>query len=171
AVDRAARGARAARRDAGARPDYPARLHRHDRVVELDPLLRSVWDNPPLLTQDSFPWNTRAMHAAELPAGNAIASARGMAGLYAGLERLLSPAMLRLARTPLAQGRDEANEEDAAYGVGFTLQNAIGTFGPDPEAFGHGGAGGSVHGLWPGHGIGFSYVMNRLRDDQPVDPR
>jgi hypothetical protein len=32
-------------------------------------------------------------------------------------------------------------------------------------------AGGSVHGVWPEHGVGFSYVMSLMRDDQDVDPR
>jgi CubicO group peptidase (beta-lactamase class C family) len=43
--------------------------------------------------------------------------------------------------------------------------------GPVAEAFGHGGAGGSCHRAWPEQGIGFSYAMNQLRDDNDVDPR
>jgi hypothetical protein len=44
-------------------------------------------------------------------------------------------------------------------------------FGPAPEAFGHGGAGGSLHGTWPEQRIAFSYVTNLLRDDDRVNDR
>jgi CubicO group peptidase (beta-lactamase class C family) len=151
--------------------DYPSRPHRQPAALACDPLLRSLWANPPLLTHDSFPWNERAFHAAEIPAANGIGSARSLARLYANLDRLLAPDTLRLARTPLAEGRDEANQEDVRFGVGFALQTAARPFGPVAEAFGHGGAGGSLHGAWPRHGIGFSYAMNRLRDDADPDPR
>ena len=43
-------------------------------------------------------------------------------------------------------------------------------FGPEPDAFGHDGAGGSVHGAWPAQRVGFSYAMNLMRDD-PEDRR
>ncbi|MEN3284493.1 MAG: hypothetical protein V7607_5633 [Solirubrobacteraceae bacterium] len=58
-----------------------------------------------------------------------------------------------------------------AYGVGFLLQTALRPLGPPPDAFGHGGAGGSMHGAWPTAGVGFSYAMTALRNDKPVDPR
>jgi hypothetical protein len=51
--------------------------------------------------------------------------------------------------------------------VGFELQNERKPFGPARAGFGHAGAGGSLHGACPEYGIGFSYVMNRMRDDQP----
>ena len=31
--------------------------------------------------------------------------------------------------------------------------------------------GGSAHGAWPDHGVGFSYAMNEMRDDPTGDPR
>jgi hypothetical protein len=34
--------------------------------------------------------------------------------------------------------------------------------GPAPDAFGHSGAGGSVHGGWPSRKTGFSYSPNLL---------
>lgn len=42
--------------------------------------------------------------------------------------------------------------------------------GPPADAFGHGGTGGSLHGAWPSHRVGFSYASNQRRDD-PDDPR
>ena len=57
------------------------------------------------------------------------------------------------------------------FGVGFELQHDATSLGPPADAFGHGGAGGSTHGAWPSHRVGFSYAMNLMRDDEPVDPR
>jgi CubicO group peptidase (beta-lactamase class C family) len=144
--------------------------HRED-VLAADPLLRSIWGNPMTFGRASFPWNSRAYHAAEIPGAGAIASARSIARLYASLGRLLAPASLELARTTISQGSDEAHGVDQHFGVGFELQTERMRLGPVPGAFGHGGAGGSCHGAWPEYGIGFSYAMSRLRDDHDVDPR
>jgi CubicO group peptidase (beta-lactamase class C family) len=61
-------------------------------------------------------------------------------------------------------------DRTTSFGVGFQLQTDTLTLGPEPGAFGHGGAGGSVHGRWPRQRLGFSYAMNQLRDD-PGDMR
>ena len=60
--------------------------------------------------------------------------------------------------------------EAMAFGVMWALQTPQGRFGPAPDAFGHSGAGGSIHGGWPTEKTGFSYVMNQMRDD-PEDRR
>ena len=44
-------------------------------------------------------------------------------------------------------------------------------FGEPADAFGHPGAGGSVHGAWPSLRTGFSYVTNRLGTLGAPDPR
>jgi CubicO group peptidase (beta-lactamase class C family) len=62
-------------------------------------------------------------------------------------------------------------EAPSTYGVGFELQTELRPLGPPADAFGHTGAGGSIHCAWPSHGVGASYVMNELRDDNDVDPR
>jgi hypothetical protein len=54
--------------------------------------------------------------------------------------------------------------------VCWALQTPQGRFGPAPDAFGHSGAGGSIHGGWPTEGTGFSYTMNQMRGD-PDDLR
>jgi CubicO group peptidase (beta-lactamase class C family) len=150
---------------------WPTAPHFRDEVHAADPLLRSIWGNPVTLGRDGFPWNSRAYHAAEIPGAGGIATARSMARLYANLDRLLAPATLALGRTTISQGRDEAHDENKRYGVGFELQTELMRLGPVPGAFGHSGAGGSRHGAWPEHGIGFSYAMNQLRDDEEIDPR
>jgi CubicO group peptidase (beta-lactamase class C family) len=60
-------------------------------------------------------------------------------------------------------GGEEPFQGPMAYSFGFQLQTRQLPFGPPPDAFGHLGAGGSVHGAWPSEDVGFSYVMNQLR--------
>jgi CubicO group peptidase (beta-lactamase class C family) len=141
------------------------------RQTRADPLARAIWSNPPTLSRDAFAWNDPALHAAGIPAVGAIATARSIARLYGGLGRLLSPETLALARAPLVDGWDAVHATRRRYGVGFALQADAMQLGPPDDAFGHDGAGGSVHGAWPSHGVSFSYAMNLLRDDAPVDPR
>jgi CubicO group peptidase (beta-lactamase class C family) len=140
-----------------------------DERLALDPLRRAV-ENPRRYQKESFPWNERAWHAAEVPSSNGIGTARSVARFYASLRRFLSPATLRLGTTVLSSRFDPLMERQTSYGVGFQLQTDMLPLGPVPDAFGHGGAGGSVHGRWPRQRLGFSYAMNLLRDD-PADMR
>lgn len=151
--------------------NWPTAPKNREEVLTADPLLRSIWGNPVTFGRASFPWNSRAYHAAGIPGAGAIATARSMARLYASLDRLLAPASLELGRTTISRGPDQAHGADQHFGVGFELQTERMHLGPVPGAFGHGGAGGSCHGSWPEYGIGFSYAMNQLRDDHDVDPR
>jgi CubicO group peptidase (beta-lactamase class C family) len=151
--------------------NWPTAPKNRKEVLAADPLLRSIWGNPLTFGRASFPWNTHAYHAAEIPGAGAIATARSIARMYASLGRLLAPASLELARTTISNGSDEAHGVDQHFGVGFELQTERMHLGPVPGAFGHGGAGGSCHGAWPKYGIGFSYAMSHLRDDHDVDPR
>lgn len=136
-----------------------------DERLALDPLRRAV-ENPSRYHPESFPWNEREWHAAEVPSSNGIGTARSVARFYASLGQLLSPATLRLGTTVLSRRHDPLLERLTSFGVGFQLQTDALALGPVPDAFGHGGAGGSVHGRWPRQRIGFSYAMNLLRDDR-----
>src|ERR687891_877800 len=120
---------------------------------------------PPFFSRESFPCNRPAFHQAEIPAVGGIGTARSIARLYEGLGRILSAETLQLGRTTLSEGWDSAHAGPVRFGVGFQLQTETKRFGPVPDAFGHDGAGGSVHGAWPKQGLGFSYAMNLLRDD------
>jgi CubicO group peptidase (beta-lactamase class C family) len=129
-----------------------------------DSLLQSV-SNPLRFEREHFPWNELRWLQAEVPAANAVGSARSMAKLYANLDRLLKPATIEQARRPLTTGQDTLSGRPIAFGLGFQLQNETKPFGPPVDAFGHGGAGGSRHGYWPEQRIAFSYAMNLLRQD------
>lgn len=136
-----------------------------------DELMRAVWGNPVLFAHESFPWNSRAYHAAQIPAVNGIGTARSIATLYAKLDTLVSAEALRLARSELERRREPLLGIPQAWGVGFELGTERREFGPAPDGFGCGGAGGSVHGAWPSERVSFSYAMNLMRDDADGDPR
>jgi CubicO group peptidase (beta-lactamase class C family) len=136
-----------------------------------DPLLRAIWGNPPVFTREAFAWNRPELHTAGVPGAGGIATARAMATFYARLPELLAPATLALATTTLAEGHDAVHDSPARFGVGFQLQTERHSFGAPADAFGHGGAGGSCHGAWPSHGIGFSYISNLMCDHADPDPR
>jgi CubicO group peptidase (beta-lactamase class C family) len=153
-------------------PPAPSRSN----SAELSALRRG---NPVVFERDGFPWNAPAFHAAEIPGAGAIGSARSIARLYACLAadgeldgvRLLLEDTLRLGRTELSRGQEPVHDVPLAFGVGFELQTERHRLGPPGDAFGHTGAGGSVHGAWPTERVGFSYAMNLMRDDHPADPR
>lgn len=142
-----------------------------------DPTRRSIWGNPPLFPRTNLPWNSRAFHASEIPGGGGIASARSLAKFYANLASngaggvsLMRPETLLAGRRPISRFVDPYLNETMAFATVFALQTEQGRFGPPLDAFGHSGAGGSIHAAWPSQGVGISYVMNQLRGD-PLDLR
>lgn len=156
-------------------PDWGLTTPRGPEEFARDPLLRAVWGNPPVFDRATFFWNDRALHAAEMPGANGIGAARAVAKIYGCLATggapLLSPETVDLGRTAIADGWDALHEDHRRAAVGFHLQNELMNFGPAEDAFGHGGAGGSNHGAWPSLGVGFSYAMNLMRDNERPDPR
>ncbi|MDQ0390249.1 serine hydrolase domain-containing protein [Labrys monachus] len=144
-----------------------------------DRLAWSIWDNPPRFSADPLAMNTRSWRAAEIPAGNGIASARALALFYGCLARggerdgirILSPQTIGQGAECLARGVEPYLKRELAYGVGFQLQTEAAPFGEAAVAFGHDGAGGSMHGAWPELRTGFSYVTNTLLESEGRDPR
>jgi len=126
---------------------------------------------------DTFVWNDAAYHEAEIPAANAIGSARSVARLYGCLacggaldgRRLLSPEAVLLGCRELSRGPCAVTRRPYAFGVGFELQTELLTLGAPPDAFGHTGSGGSRHGAWPGARVGFSYATRELRREEGDD--
>lgn len=144
-----------------------------------DKVLKSVWGNPPLFPVDGeLAWNSRAYHAAEIGGAGAITTARSIARFYAAMSmggeidgvRVLKPETIELGRKELSRFLDPYIIELMAYGVMWAIQTPQRRFGPPADAFGHSGAGGSIHGAWPTEQVGFSYTMNQMRVD-PEDAR
>ncbi|GAA1706579.1 serine hydrolase domain-containing protein [Propioniferax innocua] len=117
--------------------------------------------------------NEREHHAAELSAGGGIGSADAMSRLYsliAGGESVISAATRELATRTWSEGTDAINDRPVRFGLGYELDDPIGTYGAVRPAFGHTGAGGGLHGAWPDHGIGFSFLLNEMQSED-VDRR
>jgi CubicO group peptidase (beta-lactamase class C family) len=139
-------------------------------------LLARVFSNPSDLFGYNEMWNTRALHAAELPSSNGIGDARSLARLYASCigevdgVRTLEPSTVSAATVEQACGKDAVLMIDSCFGLGFMLGNSFGAANPR-SAFGHAGAGGSLAFADPATGMAFGYVMNDLRFDAAGDPR
>lgn len=81
----------------------------------------------------------------------------------------MSAETVALANRERSRGRDALAAESIAFGAGFELQTERLPHGPAVVAYGHTGAGGSCHGAWPRHRVGFSYVMNQMREEYDDD--
>ena len=139
-------------------------------------LLASVFSNPSDLIGYNDMWNTRAMHAAELPSSNGIGDARSLARMYSSCigdvdgVRTLQPATVAAATVEQACGKDAVLMVDSCFGLGFMLGASFGGANR-PTAFGHAGAGGSLAFADPASSVAFGYVMNDLRFEAKGDPR
>jgi CubicO group peptidase (beta-lactamase class C family) len=113
-------------------------------------------------------WNSRALHAAEIPAAGGIGDARSLARMYSACigpvdgVRLLDDDQLRRATTQLTTGPNRVLlDMDIQFGLGFMLHSTLIELG-GPRSFGHFGAGGSVGWADPDAELAFGYVMNRM---------
>jgi CubicO group peptidase (beta-lactamase class C family) len=128
--------------------------------------------------QDPARVNTRAWRAAELPALNGHASARGVARLCAALAqdgsadgvRILTPGTLAQMTAVVSDRDDLLFGANPQWGMGV-LHNLIGIYGPNPRTFGHSGWGGSYGCADPDAGVAIGYVMNHMGPDLMGDPR
>jgi CubicO group peptidase (beta-lactamase class C family) len=113
-------------------------------------------------------WNTRAVHAAEVPAAAGISDARSLARLYAACVgevdgiRILTPERVAIASKQETEGPNTVLMNlDLQFGLGFIVPSTLVQLG-GPHSFGHFGAGGSVGWADPDAEFGFGYVMNRM---------
>lgn len=123
-------------------------------------------------------FNRRDVHAAELPAANAITNARSLATIYAatlgpiGGVQLLTDEVRERARTTLTPDgeRDLCLLMPTTFGMGFMTH---GMFTPYAGAgsYGHPGAGGSVAFAQPERDLAFAYVMNQMATNLAGDLR
>ncbi|MEU6301968.1 serine hydrolase domain-containing protein [Streptomyces chartreusis] len=147
---------------------------------------RSVTDayqDPDSLTRRAFaaitPFpdqNDPAYRASALPATNGIATADGLARIYAALigevdgVRLLDTATVERARAEESSGPDRVLVVNTRFGLGYMLH---GTASPllGPGSFGHPGRGGALGFADPEAGIALGYVTNGFRKTVTADPR
>jgi CubicO group peptidase (beta-lactamase class C family) len=107
---------------------------------------------------------------AEVPSTNGHGNARAVARIYSALAdggeidgvRILSRSALKAATTEQVNGYDRINDRPSRFGIGFQLTQPERPLGPNPEAFGHFGAGGSLGFCDPKSRIAFGYVTNDM---------
>ncbi len=126
---------------------------------------------------DGVDFNSPKVHASEIPAAGGIASARGLARLYAASvgevdgTRLLSRATMEAARQVQSEGPPLGSDvAGLRLSMGFQLDCESRRM-LTPDSFGHYGFGGSVGIADPGLKVGFGYVPNQLRGGAGGDVR
>ena len=114
----------------------------------------------------------------EVPAGNGVGTARGIARAYSafaegGGEIGITPETFALltAEPEAARPRDEVLGVASWFSLGFLRPGPGVWFGSSPRAFGAPGAGGSFGFADPDAHLGFAYVMNKLDFYMGDDPR
>ena len=116
--------------------------------------------------------NSRKWRAAEIPAANGHGTARALARIYGALAcggevdgvRILDETSIDRARTEQVSGPDATlGQLPMRYGLGFMLRSDFMPLSPNPNSFGHPGAGGSIGMADPNAGVGFGYVMNKMQ--------
>jgi CubicO group peptidase (beta-lactamase class C family) len=128
-----------------------------------DPRLELVYGNP-RIPIDS--WCDPDLCSIEAPAVNGVATARAMALLYGRLVcgAVVPAETLTRGLEPARSGADPLTGRPLRYGpTGYELFGTPSELGPEPDAFGHTGAGGGSHGAWPALRTGFSFLPGDLR--------
>jgi len=136
----------------------------------LDLMRFNAYRNPPEVSGTGVV-NTRAWRAAEVPSTNGHGNARAVARLYSALAgngtldgvHVLSPELIARACAVQVHGDDIVLQRPTRFGLGFQLTMAERPLGPNPRAFGHFGAGGSLGFADPDAHVAFGYAMNQGR--------
>lgn len=125
--------------------------------------------NPPGISGGRW-INRTEWRIAEVPSTNGHGNARGIARVYAALAKggaidgvhILAPQTLDAATAQQSCGHDLINQRPSRFGLGFQLTQPERPLGPNPGAFGHFGAGGSLGFCDPRSGVAFGYVTNEM---------
>jgi CubicO group peptidase (beta-lactamase class C family) len=140
-------------------------------------MMEKVFTNPVNQPESA---NDPGWRAAEIPSSNGHANARALARIYGavsygcdGRPPLLGRATLREATLVEGDPFDGVLGFPVRWGRGFTMNG--GEFGPQPDAFGHRGIGGSFAYVDPAAAMGVGYAMNqwipKFGDNPGNDPR
>lgn len=133
-------------------------------------IVRRTYFNPPGCSGIGTV-NTREWRAAVMPSTNGHATARAVAAIYAGLNRILSAEMLAEATREVSSGIDLVLNRPSRFGLGFQLTMPERPLGPHTGAFGHFGAGGSLGFADPEEQLAFAYTPNQGEGPRWQNPR
>ncbi|MET7336090.1 serine hydrolase domain-containing protein [Nonomuraea sp. NPDC005650] len=129
------------------------------------PLARSL-NTLSLSRTDQF--NDPAFLAIGEPSMSGVASASGLARLYASLigevegHRLIDPGLLAAATREESGGHDRVLLMNTRFGLGFMLPGGPLWPGETRTQFGHGGTSGALAFADPANRLAFAYVPNRM---------
>jgi len=144
-------------------------------LAQMPPEAAAAVTNPLMLP--TLP-NDRAWRAAEVPAGNGHATARGLARLYGAMANGGALGGVRLMRPETVTALSEVQTRRLDIMLGVTpywgrgvTRNEIGLFGPRSHVFGHSGWGGSFGCADVEATVSIGYVMNQMGDRLVGDPR
>jgi CubicO group peptidase (beta-lactamase class C family) len=140
-----------------------------DAPTDEQKMIYNTYFNPPGLSGHGVV-NTTRWRRAEFPSTNGHATARAVARVYSALAaggtleavHLVGRDTLAEAVLEHSNGPDAVLGRNSRFGLGFQLPQPERPFGPNPEAFGHFGAGGSLGFADPVAGVAFGYVMNLM---------
>jgi CubicO group peptidase (beta-lactamase class C family) len=116
---------------------------------------------------------------AEIPSANGHATAPALARLMGALAsggeldgvQVLSPALIAQASAERIVGQDLVLPYVISWGAGFMRNTPNFFYGPNPDAFGHSGWGGSCAFADPSRGVSGAYVMNKQGTELIGDSR
>ena len=122
--------------------------------------------------------NERFWRGAELSSANGQSTASAIARVYGALatdgkiggKELVKPETIAAMTALQIEGPDEVLGMQARWGAGYIL-NVGGMYGPNAEAFGHSGWGGSFGMADPKTGLAIAYTMNQMGAELAGDPR
>jgi len=156
-------------------PLIPPRIEAPFDLAQMPPEAVAAVTNP--LMTPTLP-NDRAWRAAEIPAGNGQATARGLARLYGAMANGGTLDGVRLMGPRTVEKLIEVQTERvdillgvAPYWAHGVTRNAAGIYGPRPHVFGHAGWGGSFGCGDTEAAVSIGYVLNQMGDRVVGDPR
>jgi len=134
-----------------------------------------MYNVPEVLEDADAFYNGEGLRQVFMPAANMFTNARSLARFYAALaaggswhgRRLCSPEALAAVTRTRVRGPDVIGRVEAAFGLGFQKPSPGFAFSPNPEAFGHGGAGGSIAFADPDARLALAWMPTRMDSTHP----
>jgi CubicO group peptidase (beta-lactamase class C family) len=145
-------------------------------AVDPESMLGKVMQNPPVVPTLA---NHPAWRRAEIPAANGHGNARSVARVLAALacggtldgRRVIGLETLTRATEAQWSGRDLVLGIPMRWALGFMRASPVLSLGPSPNAFGHGGWGGSLGIADPDARVSWAYIMNKMSPGTTGDSR
>ena len=139
-----------------------------------------AFNNPPTAAPDGSNITAlREWRAAEVPAANGHATARSLARIYGAAAaggsidgiHVINEDTLSNAIVEQSNGPDAVLQLPTRFGLGFMLTSEFMPLGPNANAFGHPGAGGSLAYADLDAELSLGYTMNQMQQNLSGDPR